>query len=107
MSKRPDKLINDFKQAMKDIYSDRLDKVILYGSYARGDSTEDSDIDFLVVLKDKQISASQEINRVGDVLWSLWDRSLINIHFLPMTAERFYHAKSPLLYWVRKEGKEI
>jgi len=27
-------------------------KVILFGSYARGDATEDSDVDFLVVEKD-------------------------------------------------------
>ena len=36
-------------QAAKDTLGDKLHKVILYGSYARGDYEEDSDIDFMVL----------------------------------------------------------
>jgi predicted nucleotidyltransferase len=32
----------------------RADKVILYGSYARGDATEDSDIDLLIIAPTKE-----------------------------------------------------
>ena len=36
-------------QAARDSLGDKLDKVILYGSYARGDYDDDSDIDIMVL----------------------------------------------------------
>ena len=35
--------------AAKDTLGDRLNKLILFGSYARGDFDDDSDIDFFVL----------------------------------------------------------
>lgn len=62
-----DALTAEFKQAMQDLYGDRLAKIILYGSYARGDFHEESDVDFMVVLKGEEPSRSQEISRVSPV----------------------------------------
>jgi len=36
--------------AAYDIFNNKLDRVILYGSYARGDYNEESDIDILVIV---------------------------------------------------------
>lgn len=36
--------------AAKQLYGERLNRIILYGSYARGDSTEESDIDIMIIL---------------------------------------------------------
>ena len=36
-------------QAARDSLGDKLDKVILYGSYARGDHDDESDIDIMVL----------------------------------------------------------
>ena len=49
------KLLNSlekFGTQLFSVYGDFLDKVILYGSYARGEQTPDSDIDVAVLLKD-------------------------------------------------------
>ncbi|MCK7481586.1 MAG: nucleotidyltransferase domain-containing protein [Candidatus Moduliflexus flocculans] len=35
------------------IYGEQIDSIILYGSQARGDAREDSDIDILLVLRDE------------------------------------------------------
>lgn len=37
--------------AYKDVYGADLVKVILYGSYARGDNREDSDVDIVGIVK--------------------------------------------------------
>ena len=50
-------IVLDFSRQVKDILGDKLSKVILYGSYARGDYRENSDIDIMVLttLTDNQI----------------------------------------------------
>jgi predicted nucleotidyltransferase len=46
-------ILKEFKRELTEILGDKLVDVILFGSYARGDYTEESDIDVLVVVKDK------------------------------------------------------
>jgi predicted nucleotidyltransferase len=43
-------LLNETLSTLRSIYGERLAKIILYGSYARGEQTPESDIDLLVVL---------------------------------------------------------
>ena len=52
------KIINDFLEEVKNILGNRLKKIILYGSYARGDFNKTSDIDIMILtdLLDKEIS---------------------------------------------------
>lgn len=46
-------LLEDVKEDILLHYSDELTQIILFGSYARGIATEDSDIDLLVLFKHK------------------------------------------------------
>jgi len=46
-----DEILREFRKAVAKLYGRRLKNVILYGSWARGEATEDSDIDLLVVLR--------------------------------------------------------
>ena len=50
-------IMRDVYTKMRDLYGDDLEKVILYGSYARGDYDEESDIDVMVLVRcgDKKI----------------------------------------------------
>ena len=40
--------------AYKKIYGDKIRAIYLYGSYARGDFDEDSDIDFAAIVEDEK-----------------------------------------------------
>ena len=43
------KIINEFITAINDVFGDRVKKIILYGSYARGDFNTSSDIDIMIL----------------------------------------------------------
>lgn len=43
-------IINEIATGLREIFGDKLDSVILYGSYARGDYNDESDIDVMAKL---------------------------------------------------------
>lgn len=43
---------NEYKTNLQSLYGNELVEVILFGSYAREDNHEESDVDFAVVLRD-------------------------------------------------------
>ncbi len=95
------------KGKLQALYGDRLVKLILYGSYARGEQNEDSDLDFLVVLKDKEIKVGEELRLMNPVLFDLDLRFNTTISAHPTTLER-YNSSNYLYYQnVRKEGVEL
>lgn len=56
-------ITNDIALKAKEIFCDKLDCVILYGSYARGDATAQSDIDMMILadLPIEEINANKRI----------------------------------------------
>lgn len=100
-------IISQFKKTIQRIYGERLLKIILFGSYARGEEKENSDIDFLIVLKDKDISVFNEIEKINNHVYSMILETGKIISFIPTTEEKF--EKSPNYFYrlVKKEGKPV
>ncbi len=59
-------LLNIYTAEIQKLYGDALNAVILYGSYARGDYTEESDVDIMILvdLPEEELCKSRE--RVSD-----------------------------------------
>ena len=53
-------------EVIGDIYTNNIDQIVLYGSYARGQETNESDIDMAIVLKSNQ--TDQQYNQMTDVV---------------------------------------
>ena len=49
MPNKIDKILNKFISEVSELIGNRLKKVILYGSYARGDYSKNSDIDLMIL----------------------------------------------------------
>ena len=56
--KKINNILEEFIEGAKNILGNRMKKIILYGSYARGDYKKDSDIDIMILtdLNDEEIS---------------------------------------------------
>ena len=99
-------ILEEVKKILKKIYGEKLKGVILYGSYARGDATEESDIDLIVILKDMsdQVSELEKCSKEIHQLDFLYD-TLISI--IPFKEEEFRTRRSPIILNAKREGIEI
>ena len=97
-------IIKEFKQQITELYGQRLKKVVLYGSYARGQvNDEHSDIDLAVVLAGT-VDPCKEIDRMADIFTDLNLEHNVLIAVYPVSESNFEKAESPLLINVRREG---
>ena len=59
------KIIYKYKEILIQRYPDYVQNIYLFGSKARGDFDEDSDIDILVTLKNYDWKLGDKIRRIG------------------------------------------
>ena len=101
-----DQLLRQLKREFERIYGDRLKDVVLYGSWARGEATEDSDIDIAVVLEGPVVPG-KEIDRLVDIVTDLNLKNGVLISLYPVSQTDFSTVNSPLLMNLRREGVRI
>jgi len=96
-------ILEEVKDALQKLYKDNLVEIILYGSYARKDFNENSDIDLLVVLN-KLDSTGKEIDNIVDSIYDINLKYNTLISVVPVSNDDYRTINSPLLLNVRKEG---
>jgi uncharacterized protein len=104
--KASEELLAELQKDLKKIYGQRLRKIVLYGSYARGQAGKDSDLDVAVVLKGR-VNPGKEIDRMLDVLVDLNLKYQILVSAYPVSEQDFLSRPSPLLINIRSEGMAL
>jgi len=101
------KIINDYLMQFKEIagkhYGQRLKYLVLYGSFARGDFREESDIDILVVL-DTVPSKFKEIDTLTGLKLDLMIDCEKFISTNPVSIESFEYSPMPFYKNVKTDG---
>jgi len=106
MTARLSQILSELRRELEALYRDRLVRMVLYGSHARGDAEPGSDIDVLVVLKG-QVDPCEEIHRTGAIAADLSLRFGEVVCCLFMDEDRFRCRNGPLLRNVRREGVPV
>jgi Predicted nucleotidyltransferases len=61
------KILKEIRKVYEKVYGDKLVKVVLYGSYARGDYDNESDIDIVGIVDENRIDTQFKIKKIGKV----------------------------------------
>ena len=99
-------ILKKLKKGLIQIYGDQVDRILLYGSRARGDERPDSDIDILVVLKD-DFNYSEMLRLSSELAASLSLENDVVISRAFVSKEQFENRKTPFLMNVRREAVPV
>ena len=105
MSTAGDPILKRFRAALNEMYGERLERVVLFGSRARGDAHEDSDYDVAVFLKGLT-DRWEEIARIIPVVTDIIDDTGRVIHAMPYRAGS-YQDRTSLMREIRREGVDL
>ena len=100
-----DPVVIRFRDAVRKLYGDRIERIVLYGSRARGDARPDSDYDFAVFLRDAG-SFYEETGRLSGIgVDILLDTGAV-ISALPFD-EGEWRMRTGFMHEVRREGVDL
>ncbi len=99
-------ILKELREELVKLYGERLDRLVLYGSQARGDAGPDSDIDVLVVLHGI-VRPGEEILRTSETRAriSLMNDAVISCAYV--SSDDYAESDSALLLNARSEGQPI
>jgi len=97
-----DPIVQSFREALAELYGPTLDRVVLFGSRARGDAAEDSDYDVAVFLKEVQPGMT-EWNRLADLRLRFLDAGGPFFDAIPFRSTD-YVSHRPIMDAIRRDG---
>lgn len=100
-----DPVLARFRDAVNDIYGNRIERVVLFGSRARGDAHADSDYDVAVFIKDPG-ELWDELGNLAHITTEILNDTGAVISAKPFRAEA-YRERSPLMREIRDDGREL
>jgi predicted nucleotidyltransferase len=98
-------VLAQFRAALGRLYGQRIERVVLFGSRARGDAREDSDYDVAVFLKDLD-DRWAEADKIALAALELFDATGALVHALPYRAGA-YRERASLMHELRREGMDL
>lgn len=99
-------ILKGFRAGLSEMYGDRLERVVLFGSRARGDADDESDYDVAVFLRDLS-DRPAEMNRLADLATDILYTGGPFIHAMPYPAGFYNDERMPLMDAIRAEGIDL
>lgn len=102
-------IIQDFAKNVRELLGDSLDSVIVYGSYARGDYSELSDVDVMILVSLTENQIKEIFNRISDFAFEYLMEYGIDISPVIINMDHFNYWADNLPYYrnVRDEGVRL
>ena len=101
-----DPVLENVRAAIRDLFWQRLERVVLYGSRARGDAKRDSDYDIAIFVKDLDDRWS-ESGPVADIALAILDATGATVNAMLYPDGHWRHPSSPLMHEIRRDGRDV
>nr|WP_294525198.1 nucleotidyltransferase domain-containing protein [uncultured Rhodopila sp.] len=98
-------ILERFRRALGEAYGSKLERVVLYGSRARGDARPDSDYDIAVFIHEPD-GFWQESQRLAEIETDLLDDTGAVVNTMPFRAGA-YNDRTGLMLEVRRDGVDL
>jgi len=99
-------IVREIRERLGLIYGPNLERLILYGSHARGEAEPGSDLDLMVVLRDFR-DTEEELTRMAPIASELSLRYDVVVSFFAIRTWDFMNRNTPLLLNIRREGVSV
>lgn len=107
--KKIENIINDFIVKVNTLLGSRMKKIILYGSYARGDYRKNSDIDIMILtdLSDDEIIEYRD--KVSDIAFDIEFDNNFNVMISPLVKniDKFNYWLEALPFYMNVEREGV
>ncbi len=100
-----DPILSRFRAALDEVYGERIERVVLFGSRARGEARPDSDYDVVVFLKDLR-GFGAEAGRIAEIETAILFETGAIINALPLQAGS-YLERTGLMQELRRDGLDL
>ncbi len=100
-----DPILKRLRAALEDLYGNRIERVVLFGSRARGDANEESDYDVAVFLRNIA-DRWCELDRLADLRTEFLEETGAFIDAKPYPAGA-YSDRTTLMREIRREGVDL
>ena len=99
-------ILANYIEIIKQIYGSNLEKIIMFGSYARGDNKTGSDIDIMILVNISDIEAKAFQKKLLDGTYDFNMDNDVEINPMMHSKELFYKwvDNYPLFSNIEKEG---
>ncbi|HJS87396.1 MAG TPA: nucleotidyltransferase domain-containing protein [Acetobacteraceae bacterium] len=103
---KADPILSRFRAAVSEAYGNRIERIVLFGSRARGDAGQDSDYDVAVFLRDMP-DRMAEMNQLADLSTAILYETGEFVHAMPYDADSYNDERIPLMYEIRADGIDL
>src|SRR5271155_5389082 len=100
-----DPILKRFRAALDELYGERAERIVLFGSRARGDAREDSDYDIAVFIKNPG-SLADELHRLASVSTDILLDTGAVISAKPFRAGA-YRERTGFMHDLRQDGIDL
>ena len=103
------KLTSDMVQEYRRVYGKDIETILLFGSYARGDQENDSDVDIVAIVHGERMDLQERLKEIWDVSVDIGLENDVVVSATVIPFDEFEMFKRILPYYINivKEGVEI
>lgn len=92
-------ILNEFEQCMRNVFKDDFYKILVYGSYARGNYNENSDVDVMILVNIPLEKINSYYDQVSDCAFDFMMKYGVDISLVIKNVEHFNYWKDDLPYY--------